>query len=1598
MATINNTANAGSAGADGLGNNATTNTLNNGMTSVTSTSTSTPSAPFSSTPSSTPGTTSTTRIPSAVPSANAPSAVPSSILPSVDTFSIPASLYSDWKPNNTQTQPSLESTSYADSIPASTIAAISAAAAAAAAKELQTLSQPVVPATATATTTPGLSETFPSRPASSVLSLRTTASPTLSTGSSVPLTTSDIINNNNTTSYQQPETATGTGTATTTVTTATTEIAPQNHSGMSLSSPTQPRLSASQMFLQQQLAAKQAAMELVAPTSIIATAQIKNGDIDISQRGQQETTIVTNSQPQRADVQQRATRPVGASASAGAVPAPQRPTASVPMPQSSAEPVQRQQQGQGPLLAQNQSPQLQQLHHQYQQQQKQRQQPIIKSATPAALVNRPTTTSNTQSLDPSQLQHDLHQLRLHKERESDLQQLKLHHEKLESESVATRQTGTPPNANNNRNHNHSNGNSPGIQSSIQTPPPPSAYMKAATDLRSALSATSANGSEPTLLPPQTSGSSVIGNGGNSFHNITGASGDSRWMAGTPATVPTGEPVTVPGAGSILGPMSAPMPPPVSTPNAAVISTSTLAPLSTPFSASASTPSSTPLSAPVPASPFPAPVAGRTMERNAATAGGTPEVIADKDTDTTTGSKTKPPGNKGGGAQVFKATYSGVPVYEMMCRGIAVMRRRSDSYLNATQILKVAEFDKPQRTRILEREVQRGEHEKVQGGYGKYQGTWVPFERGLQLCQEYNVLELLQPLLEYESKAKSPPLAPKHTTAASFKPRKAREPRPPGTPKSSKSKLKGPGGRPGPAMGVIDGSGREQPSHAFGDEEEDMSTSELEDHDVQTREGSALSRDETMSILSAQSRTPSPLGSRHDFSSSEVSDNEGYSRGQRRPRSLERSQRARKKPHRPGDELFIDYQGGRGKLPSSRQQTGYASPGGHRSRQPRHSDQDVEMYSRDERRPSPGHHRRGELAQERSWQDDERSMSVGMAGSSNQSHYAETLLNYFIADASTLPTILTDPPADLDFDLIIDEEGHTPLHWAVAMAKTKVVKLLVQHGADIYRVNNQGQTALMRSVLFTNNFDLKTFPSLLEILQKTIFTIDKNDQTVFHHIAVTAGMRGKVHASRYYMECLLDKLAQHPSELASIINVRDVVGDTALIIASRIGNKKVVRLLQDAGADSKIRNKSGRNADEIMHDVALAEGHLSGLPPSLFPPSSLPPQQQQLQTSTYSQQQHQSQENARLPSTSTGADQRMSHTIHQRSPHHPGGMPLSGSSSSSRVHGHPPSNLRAITPPPSRHAGYPSSSSNAPSMERPPHSASYQQDYPVSSSSSSSRNPFQSQPSQPSYFHEGGSHPGPMHEAPSGRAGYVSHTLGPHGADRGGSAEMSSSMASGERDPTSSFAPSGGRPSQRMIPMVTELLEQLTQAYENDLHTKEQDLLDARNLLHSIQTEIQEGHRTVDELRSKAVHLSQAEEQMRTLEGMIRQEIQVRQRLRLDNLVVQEESRLREEMEIEKRVREQQQKFGSSTLMSGEVDMERVMTLERQADELRRSLGQLQQSRKDQMEQMVQLKSQQGKRHQEYKRLIALCCNVSIEEVDDLLGPLLNTLGSEDGVA
>ncbi|KAJ1909928.1 Transcription factor mbp1, partial [Tieghemiomyces parasiticus] len=101
------------------------------------------------------------------------------------------------------------------------------------------------------------------------------------------------------------------------------------------------------------------------------------------------------------------------------------------------------------------------------------------------------------------------------------------------------------------------------------------------------------------------------------------------------------------------------------------------------------------------------------------------------------------------ANLYRATYAGVHVFQYHVGAEKVMRRQADGFVNATQILKLAGYDKPKRTRILERTIHPGPHEKVQGGYGLYQGTWVPLPLAIDLCHEHGVFDQLRVLLEYE---------------------------------------------------------------------------------------------------------------------------------------------------------------------------------------------------------------------------------------------------------------------------------------------------------------------------------------------------------------------------------------------------------------------------------------------------------------------------------------------------------------------------------------------------------------------------------------------------------------------------------------------------------------------------------------------------------------------------------------------------------------------------------------------------------------------------------------------------------------------------------
>jgi len=214
-------------------------------------------------------------------------------------------------------------------------------------------------------------------------------------------------------------------------------------------------------------------------------------------------------------------------------------------------------------------------------------------------------------------------------------------------------------------------------------------------------------------------------------------------------------------------------------------------------------------------------------------------------------------------------------------------------------------------------------------------------------------------------------------------------------------------------------------------------------------------------------------------------------------------------------------------------------------------------------------------------------------------YSDELLDYFMANEKGLPEFLVNPPPDFDVNEVIDDEGHTAFHWAASMGDLRVIELLYQAKANIFMVNKRGETPLMRAVLFTNNYDRKSFPRLVETLRDTIFHVDKYNSTVFHHIAATTSSRNKLLAARYYFDVLLQKLGEKHSmpDIALVLDLRDSPGDTALTIAARNGAKKCVRSLLAHNANPNIPNNEGQTADQYI--VAVERQRRNGD----YPPAS-----------------------------------------------------------------------------------------------------------------------------------------------------------------------------------------------------------------------------------------------------------------------------------------------------------------------------------------------------------------------------------------------------------
>ncbi|KAJ6130211.1 hypothetical protein N7512_002991 [Penicillium capsulatum] len=530
-------------------------------------------------------------------------------------------------------------------------------------------------------------------------------------------------------------------------------------------------------------------------------------------------------------------------------------------------------------------------------------------------------------------------------------------------------------------------------------------------------------------------------------------------------------------------------------------------------------------------------------------------------------------------QIYRAVYSNVSVYEMEVNGVAVMKRRSDSWLNATQILKVAGVVKARRTKTLEKEIAAGEHEKVQGGYGKYQGTWVNYHRGVELCREYHVEELLRPLLEYDMS---------------------------------------PDGSGAPAQGSLDTPTKEQAMAA----QRKRLYSGAENRNVsQPLQGTFfqnISRTAATAVNAiSKARFDSPSTNSRRPSVIRKSSQQMSSQESQMPFSSQQSMynlsdsgfsslQNRFQPHDDQDDII---EPPRKRVRSSSHQ----GPPIGLPREP----SNVSMHEPTPTEPNDSFYQDIDLPPPP--MDDGQKRGVeALAPASNPEKFQKMklIMTLFLdkrtKDFANHPALMQLTGEDLEIPL--DEYRNNALHWAAMLARMPLVNALVAKGASISRVNGAGETALQKSVGTRNNLDYRSFPRLLQVLAPTIDMVDYSGRTILHHIAVMAATGGGGHVSaKHYLESLLEFIVRYggivPTSngdslqngssgtnvislgrfISEIVNLRDDQGDTALNLAGRARSVLVPQLLE-VGADPHIPNHTGLRPADYGVGVDMVDGN------------------------------------------------------------------------------------------------------------------------------------------------------------------------------------------------------------------------------------------------------------------------------------------------------------------------------------------------------------------------------------------------------------------------
>lgn len=530
-----------------------------------------------------------------------------------------------------------------------------------------------------------------------------------------------------------------------------------------------------------------------------------------------------------------------------------------------------------------------------------------------------------------------------------------------------------------------------------------------------------------------------------------------------------------------------------------------------------------------------------------------------------------------------ATYAGVDVYECYTKDkppCLIMRRCNDNWLNITQVFKAGSFTKAQRTKILEKEANEIKHEKIQGGYGRFQGTWIPWESTKYLVEKYNISnKVVKRIVEFIPDASDmPPRRSKVSQIKKLDPN-ARTSSPSAYKKTPRKNAKTPmkkksvrrSGKkdkqiqPSPLQNVM----FQTPQQHHQSQNSNQSTEKLpnlpSEQDTPmvpvSKPNSTMISQANHPIKYQTTQKPLqfyPYPQTHQFQQMVPAASTGT------PIQLNaniKSQQNMKimKQMMQGNVAANNSVHSTGSLISNVTSTGSS----------------MDVFSSNDKASSSSSESPTPLT---SAQD-----KNGVSTEYYKELILEVLSSEYDSMEPTLPEALYRPPGNLDINFLIDDQGHTSLHWAVAMSNIPLIRVLLVQDADIFRCNDRGFNCLTKAVFYNNCYKSVSFQQIISMLNACLVKPDANHRLPLHYLVeLTVNRSKEPHVIEYYMDTILDTLAQEDEKLLRMsLNHQDSFGNTPLHLAALNKNVDLCQKLVYFGASPDILNGENQTVSMIL---------------------------------------------------------------------------------------------------------------------------------------------------------------------------------------------------------------------------------------------------------------------------------------------------------------------------------------------------------------------------------------------------------------------------------